>query len=183
MITHLTILKNFLPLLEAMELCVLKRLYSPALVLLYSGIDAAAWVSSEKASTDRTAFKEWVNRYLLPTKSLPCAADDLYSARCAVLHNLASDSDMTKRGLARVIWYAWKPAPLAPLQKLATFPNAPNPLALYGDDLIDAFSLGLVALEGGLAQTIPGDAKHVAWQTQAKNKAGLVLGSVLWPPP
>ncbi len=177
----LTTLKSFIPLLEATELCISKRLYVPALVLTYSGIDAAAWVNSDRASTDRTAFKDWVGRYVLAAKALPCSADDLYSARCGLLHNLSSDSDMTTRGAARVVWYAWKPAPLAPLQKATAFPGAPNPIAMYGDDLFEGFSLGLVALEAELNRSVSGDAKLQAWQAQARTKANLVLGMVPWP--
>jgi hypothetical protein len=183
MTPKLTVLKNFLPLLQAVELCIPNRLFTPALVLTYSGIDAAAWVNTNKPSTDRTGFKEWVDRYLLPAEPLPCSADDLYSARCALLHNLSSDSDMTKLGKARVIWYAWKPAPLTPLEKLAALPHAPNPIAMYGDDLVEAFSLGLVALENDLTRDVSGDDKRLAWQTQARNKAGVVLENVPWPRP
>jgi hypothetical protein len=183
MLPSLSTLKNFVPLLEAVELCLPRKLYTPAAVLTYSGIDAAAWVNSDKPSTDRTAFKQWVADYLLRAKTLPCSADDLYSARCALLHTLSSDSDMTNRGSARVIWYAWKPAPLAPLQKLAAFPTAPNPIALYGDDLVEGFTLGLVALEGELTRDYSGDKNKQAWQAQARKKANLVLESVPWPPP
>jgi hypothetical protein len=179
----LTILKHFLPLLEAVELCVPRRLYTPALILSYSGIDAAAWVNSEKASVDRTAFMDWVRVYLLRAKALPCSAEDLYSARCGLLHNLSSDSNMTKTGAAREIWYAWKPAPLTPLQRVAALPHAPNPVTMYGDDLVEAFALGLVALEGELTRPCPGDASYLAWQTQAKAKAAVVLSNVPWPPP
>jgi hypothetical protein len=177
----LTILKNFLPVLEAVEICFSKWLGVPALVLTYSGIDAAAWVNSDRPSVDRTAFKDFVSRYLLAAKALPCSPDDLYSARCALLHNLASESDMSKRGAARPIWYAFRQAPLEPLQKAAALPQAPNPIAMRADDLVEAFTLALVALEAELTRSAPGDAVFTAWQTQAKNKAAQVFTFLPWP--
>jgi hypothetical protein len=87
---------------------------------------------------------------------------------------------MISKGKARPIWYAWKPAPLAPLAKVAAFPTAPNPIAMYGDDLVEAFSLGLVALEEELSRDFSGDAKKLSWQAQALNKATLVLETVPW---
>jgi hypothetical protein len=178
----LNILKNFLPLLEAVELCVPNRLFTPALVLTYCGIDSAAWVNGDKPTVDRNDFMKWVRDYLLPAKSLRCSAEDLYSARCGLLHNLSSDSGMTRSGAAQVIWYAWRPAPLTALQKVAAFPHAPNPIAMYGDDLVEGFSLGLAALEAKLTQAAAGNAALLAWQTQAKEKAGLVLANVPWSP-
>jgi hypothetical protein len=163
------------PLLTAVELCIHQKLDTPALVLMYSSIDIAAWVHSDRRYTNQTEFKEWVNKYLLAANPLPCSAEDLYSARCGLLHNLSSDSQMTDRQRARPIWYAWKPAPLAPLQKLAAFPNAPNPIAMYGDDLFEAICLGLSGLEKELNRADPGNSGHVSWQTQALSKAGLIL--------
>ena len=75
------------------------------LILLYTAIDTMAWVGLEEGDVTRTAFKDWVNEYLLPFSELPCTADDLYSARCGLVHSHTPESNSTNKGIARQIWY------------------------------------------------------------------------------
>lgn len=108
----------------AAESCIAARQHLPALVLIYVLIDSLAWAASDKAkSSVRTQFEDWVTKWLLPdlvTKSPTLTATDLYSARCAVLHTLASESDLSRAGTAKRIVYAWGNAEVGLLDALIT---------------------------------------------------------------
>ncbi|MEK7476392.1 MAG: hypothetical protein AAB152_12270 [Candidatus Coatesbacteria bacterium] len=60
---------------------------------------------------NHTIFENWVDRYLLPVlKDKPSAPakltkEDLWSARCGVLHEHSSRSDKTRRNKAVPIYY------------------------------------------------------------------------------
>lgn len=94
---------------KAVRLCLENDLRLPALVLIYSGIDAWAWLGRpvDKASVTRADFIEWVERYMLKEGVLHCNATDLYGARCAVLHSVTAESTLSERAEARWIWYSW----------------------------------------------------------------------------
>ena len=79
----------------------------PALVLLYWAIDGMAWVSvsGDRHDVNSTDFKTWVESYLLPDSHLDCDADDLWAARCGVVHSQIMDSRKAREGRARHIWY------------------------------------------------------------------------------
>lgn len=103
--------KNNADLLNAAERCIEFRQHLPSLVLIYSHIDTLAWSGSNKLGGDiRRTFEAWVNRWLLPhlkSHAPPITATDVYGARCGVLHTLTSKSDLSVKGYAREIAYAW----------------------------------------------------------------------------
>jgi hypothetical protein len=78
---------------EDVEVCIeyaIERgMYMPALVLLYSAIDAAAWLSCKQDKHTRKEFIEWVDKWVLPLNKLRCTATDLYSARCGILPRIS----------------------------------------------------------------------------------------------
>ncbi|MFM5363999.1 hypothetical protein ACET98_23330 [Aeromonas veronii] len=76
-----------------------------ALILLYSWIDRMAWLSVPNEESSGGDFKRWVEIYLLEETSLPCTSDDLWSARCALLHTGSSESRDTAKGNARTVLY------------------------------------------------------------------------------
>ncbi len=90
---------------EAINILIKSELYGSALVLFYSWIDRMAWLSTDKEISTGVDFKNWVNSYLLPDRKLPCSADDLWAARCSVLHTLTSYSRDTEKGRAKRIKY------------------------------------------------------------------------------
>jgi len=65
--------------LHAIGLCVKNHLIGPAIALIYSYVDAMAWVQRPSDQDDVRAkdFEEWVEKYLLPGSGLPCTARDL----------------------------------------------------------------------------------------------------------
>jgi len=132
--------ENLIGLLESVEDCLAKRRILPCLMLIYSGIDVIASLETGKAS--RSVFIRWVNKYLLKAASLSCTALDLYGARCGILHTFSAKSDMSAKGQAREIVYAWGNAKAADLAA-ASIALGRNDCVLRLRDLINAFRVGL----------------------------------------
>jgi len=96
-------------LIIAIDLCFEKGLVAPTLALLYSGIDAMAWLGLPDDLEDVTGddFIRWTDRYLLPNSGIPCTALDLYSSRCGIVHSMTAESRAIRRGAAKRIFFAW----------------------------------------------------------------------------
>jgi hypothetical protein len=122
-----------------------KKAQLPTLVLLYSAIDATAWLSND----DPTAkvgkrFMGWVDLYLLKAKPLHCTAADLYGGRCGVVHTLTPDSDMSDQGKARRICYVWGNRSADALQALTVCAGlADQFVCVKIDDLFEAWQRGV----------------------------------------
>ena len=101
-----------------------------------------AWVRLSEGNVRGKDFKDWVNQYLLPDSSLRCTADDLYGARCGLVHSHTAESDSTNKGAARQIWYYGKEASKELLEQ--QIGNRTDVIAVRIVDLIDAFSNGSV---------------------------------------
>lgn len=75
-----------------------------ALMLIYVFIDRMAWLSVEGDSNGND-FKKWVNQFLLPQDRFLCDANDLWAARCGLLHTGSVEARDTKAGRARKVLY------------------------------------------------------------------------------
>lgn len=144
--------------LAAIELCSAARLGVPALILLYSAIDIASWLDSEKRSV-QARFMEWVDKYLLPGSSLKCTALDLYGARCGLVHSYSADSNLIKSGKVTRIGYAWKPSTAVGLEQLikanldlSTLAGSEGDyfIAVQVEDLIESLRKGIQVFLGDL---------------------------------
>lgn len=91
----------------AVHSCLDQRLWEPALILLYSNIDALAWLGCPEGRSDvtRADFIAWVSAYMLPIEGSDCTAEDLYAARCGLLHTHTADSRLNRNRLARRVYY------------------------------------------------------------------------------
>ena len=85
--------------------CIERGLYLPALTLIYSTIDIYAWLSTDKDDVGGPDFIQWADRFLVDHLSVRISGDDLYSARCGVLHNGSSESQLTRNKKARKVIY------------------------------------------------------------------------------
>jgi len=130
-------------LFSAIDYCYQNALYMPCLVLLYSGIDVAASLEPSTGKGVRQRFENWVQRYMLDTRSLPCTATELYAARCAIVHTYTPDSDISQKGKARVVAYAFGSADVKELDE-ATARTQRDKLQVnvHLRELIDAFRDG-----------------------------------------
>jgi hypothetical protein len=79
----------------------------PALMMTFATIDIMSSLActTQQTESNGTDFRDWVNRYLLPDIKLLCTADDLWGARCGLLHAYTPDSRDSKRGKARQMIY------------------------------------------------------------------------------
>jgi hypothetical protein len=75
--------------------------YLPAQILIYSSIDAAAWLAGDENAKVGERFCEFVDRWMLSKYLLPATAQELYAARCGILHTFTADSKLSKKGSAR----------------------------------------------------------------------------------
>jgi hypothetical protein len=145
-----TIEQKFAQLLMVADFCVQVRATTPALILAYSAIDVAAWLSGQQ-------FTAWVKKYLLPGSNLDCTPSELYGARNGIVHNFSSESDASREGKFRQIVYSWGKADIETLRTMTKIVNldldVPSTAAkgvkakftsVILEDLIVAFRIGLV---------------------------------------
>lgn len=76
-------------------------------VLMYSTIDSMGLLDAPptQISANGESFKNWVKKYLLPHGMFDFNEVDLWAARCSVLHTFTSESDLSKKGMAKQIQY------------------------------------------------------------------------------
>ena len=128
-------------LVAAIDLLSDSQLRVPDMLLLYAGIDIMASLDRAESSVEVKPgdFVAWANRYLLPDTHLECSAEDLYAARCGLLHTYTAESRRSRKGKARQIWYAWGDASAEELQSLIDRTDVPAAVAVHVDDLRAAF--------------------------------------------
>ena len=87
----------------AIRLCFEHKYIVPAMMLVMAGIDGMAWLYREHAERNNSAdFRQWVDKFLIPHHtSGTVTSDDIWAARCALLHEQSSNSDLTRKGKAR----------------------------------------------------------------------------------
>ena len=129
--------------LEAIDECLQKRRLMPALLLLYSAMDAVASLERQPGEGTRAAFTRWVDTHMVKARPLPCTALELYAARCGIVHDFAAESDLSRKGQVRRIFYAWGTARPADLQKATDIMNTCHAVSVHVGDIIDAFRNGV----------------------------------------
>lgn len=79
----------------------------PALVLLYSAIDVSASLVRPENEPDTNGghFKKWAEDYMIGPSRLTIASDDLWGARCGLLHTHSPSSRDSRQGKAREFAY------------------------------------------------------------------------------
>jgi hypothetical protein len=116
----------------------------PALILLYSAIDAVSGLESSDGRASKAAFVHWVDHYMLPLSLSRVTALEVYAARCAILHSFGHDSDLSRSGKARIFTYAWHSANPQDIQDaIDASARAGTSVAVSVNDLIDAFAKAL----------------------------------------
>jgi hypothetical protein len=124
-----------------------QRYILPALALLYTGIDIAASLERLGHESTKKSFIRWCDCYLLKQRTLSCTSADLYSARCGILHAHSAESDLTRAGKAKKVFYAWGTGTTASLDAIAKFSNRSDAVNIHVSDLREAFAM---ALKNGL---------------------------------
>jgi hypothetical protein len=138
------LLQTLTTLTEAMAGCLARGQQLATLVLLYSGVDAIASVEAKPNESVKAYFTRWVDSYLLPTKLVNCTALELYSARCGIVHTLRPDSNLSRNGQARSVYYAWGNQSAALLDGFIAQSKKQNLIiTVHVDCLLDAFRIGI----------------------------------------
>jgi hypothetical protein len=138
---------------KAIDICASSKLLIPSLTLIYSGIDMLGWLDIDDVTTDasRKSFKCWATDYILaPGSELTCTADDLYSARCGLLHIRSSESRDTRSGSARRIFYAWGNSSAEDLQKVIDLHPTEKAVAVHFNTLFKQFVDGAMRFRSRL---------------------------------
>lgn len=132
-------------LVEAIHVLSKNQLRLPAMLMLYAGIDIMASLDRPESSLEvkPTDFVKWSDTYLLPGAHLACSAEDLYAARCGLLHTYIAESRRSRKRKARQIWYAWGDASAEELEARIDGADVPPAVAVHADDLSAAFRLGV----------------------------------------
>lgn len=96
-----------LELKQAIQSCEDGGLYMPSLMLLYSGIDIMANLDRPDSAKEagRAGYIGWVNEYLLKGSDLACTGEEIYAARCGLLHSMVLKSSNQRSASARKIIY------------------------------------------------------------------------------
>ena len=120
-----------------------------ALVLFYAYTDALGSLLRPKTEkkTSSAYFKRYVREFILANSKLPVTEDDLWGARCGMLHTFSPYSELTEGAIprARKVVYVKSPRQ-AELASLA-FADKPGSNLVFIDsfDLFNAFIEGAVA--------------------------------------
>lgn len=94
--------------LKASKLCFDSECWEAGVILLYSLIDAMAWLWRDPSHSDVTPqdFRAWVDRYMLSAATgIHVSAEDLYGALCGLLHSLTGESKKHRELKARKVSY------------------------------------------------------------------------------
>ena len=133
-----TIEKFTVEIVEAISKLVKESLYTQALIVLYSAIDTLAWVNLPSGDVKHKDFIAWVEKYINPEGKFGCTADDLYGARCGLVHSSTAESQKSRKGEAHEIWYATSPHSIDLLRDYAQQRND-TAIIIYFTDLLAAF--------------------------------------------
>lgn len=136
--------KTYYDLFQSIEESIEKRRIIPALILIYSAIESFSFLASTSDKNKREVFKEWVKRWMLTKYPLPCDEADLYSARCGLLHQQISQSNLSNKGVAKEIYYVWGNANLEALQSsIYSIDKCDSVVAVKVEDLMWSFRHGM----------------------------------------
>ena len=127
----------------SIEECLEKGRVIPCLTLLYSGIDVLASMERQPHEGTQHAFVRWVETYMLPNNLLRFSALDLFAARCGIIHAYSAESDLSRKGRARKIVYAWGTASADALQQ-AGHALGRSEITVHVRELIDGFGIAII---------------------------------------
>lgn len=152
--------KELFKICEAIDLCMSKKLINSSLILLYSGMDILGWLQYGDSLRSGQRFCNWVESYMLPLPNSSCNSTDLYGARCGLVHTFTPDSDLSKKGKARKILYAWGTSEIHDLNEMIDLANMNEYVPVKIEILITAFRNGVESFLSDL-EKIPEKAQAV----------------------
>lgn len=131
-------------LLKSIKICKDADFKESVLILMYSAIDSISWLdSTENDILKRDGKKEFIsfcNRYIIPKMNADITAEELYAARCAVVHTISATSKNNLTKNIRLICYSNNSVAVKEGNQLL---NKINPNAIF----LDIISLLVVLTE------------------------------------
>lgn len=149
-----------------------RRRMFPALILLYAGIDIFGSWLRPKARPENSSgdFKAWSDQYLLKSSGLPMTAEDLWGARCGLLHAATAASKNSRAGQAREICYVRAPQDAVRFAQQELQKAGQNKLLVDTDAIFDAFTKGVmrfiqdIGSDAQLRELVFFHASSISWQ-------------------
>lgn len=92
---------------RGIEVMMEQKHFASALILLFSSMDIVSHLDrpENKVEGDSDDFIRWCERYMMRDLPSGIPAEELYSARCAVLHTMGVESSWTRKGRVRRVGY------------------------------------------------------------------------------
>ena len=92
---------------QSINLLMEQECFGPALVLLYSYIDALVYLSlpENESLVGKKRYCEWCRKYLNIEGDTKVKDDEIYDARCGMVHNFTSYNPGNKNGNHRIFGY------------------------------------------------------------------------------
>ena len=121
---------------RGIRVCLENNCLGSAVILVYSGIDAMAYLGMplDQADVGKTDFIDWCDKYIRFCGGQQLTGRELYGARCGVLHTYGVESRLSRRGDCRKlgymdrsdpeIWYAPSDNPNFALVSIEALANA-----------------------------------------------------------
>lgn len=136
--------KNYFDLIDTILESLEKGRIIPVLILVYAGIDNFSNLAETEVNKESgKIFKDWVKKWMLSQGKLPCSEVDLWSARCGLLHQQISESDLTNSGKAKQIYYSHGGANIEALQSKIDR-AAKMAIVVEIEQLIMSFKTGMI---------------------------------------
>ena len=148
---------NILELIKTIDYCFKDNINLTGLILFYSTIDIMAWLSRDQVESDATRndFIRWVNEFVLPGSGLACTAEELFSARCNVIHSYVPEwgTGINRREReARKIIYAWgKGRGEANESHVSKQMEKDKTVLVYSDELVNSFKMAIERFNSSLS--------------------------------
>lgn len=137
--------KTYFDIFETIEECLTKGRIVPCLILIYSAIDSFSFLAEKTNRKGRSVFKDWVKKWMLEKYPLPCNENDIYAARCGLLHQQISESDLSNDGKSLEIYYTWGKSNIEFLKyAIANSNKKDSVIAVRVEELLESFRKGLV---------------------------------------
>jgi hypothetical protein len=127
---------------RSIRVALAEKCYGAAVILIYAGIDAMAFLGMPSSHEDvtRDDFIAWVDRFIY----FPCKEQvsglEFYGARCGMLHNYSAFSRLSREGKCRIIGYVDESVP-----EVMTAAEVPHLVLVSIVALAQAFSVGVDA--------------------------------------
>ncbi|MGA9779255.1 MAG: hypothetical protein ACLPRE_02330 [Limisphaerales bacterium] len=93
----------------------------PALIVLYTAIDIFASLRRLETETDTNGnyFKKWIDDYMIAGLQRPFSSEDLWGARCGLLHTHTASSKASRQSKAQQLHYYRADGIISPDQQRA----------------------------------------------------------------